>query len=288
MSGIPQREFGRTGRRLSALGIGTYYDPPFVLAAKGIGWRARAPRKIAAYRAAFDRGVNWVDTAEIYGSEPLVGEALRERRRDEIFVATKVFSNHLRAGALERALERSLRRLGTDFVDLYQIHFPSRRVPIRETIRAMEDLVERGKIRHMGVSNFSLAQFRAAQEAARKHEIVSNQVEYSLLVRDPERELLPALAREGRALLAYRALARGRLAARPGRWAGTFAELEATRSGWTPAQVALAWTLSRGSVVFPIVRASRADHVEESLLASERTLAPADLARLDSLSAARA
>jgi diketogulonate reductase-like aldo/keto reductase len=280
---VNRRPFGRTGESWSEIGIGTYYGPAYVLAAKGAGLRIRAERKLRAYATALDAGVNWIDTAEIYGTEPLVGEALRDRRRDEVFVATKVWPNHLRPTALRRALEGSLRRLGTRYVDLYQIHFPSRRVPIRDTVRALERWVEAGLVRHIGVSNFSLAQLREADAAMARYEIVSDQVEYNLLGREIESDLLPALLREGRAVLAYRPLARGRLASPGGPLRRTADGLAARREGRTFAQIALNWVAGRGPTVFPIVRASRADHVREAMGAADWRLDPGDVARLDSV-----
>ncbi|QQG49572.1 MAG: aldo/keto reductase [archaeon] len=149
--------------------MGTYYDPAWIATAF-LGWKRGAAEKVRALSVGFDAGVTMVDTAEIYQSEPLVGKALRGRKRDELFVATKVWSSHLRREAMVRSFERSLRRLGTEYIDLYQVHWPNPGVPIRETMGAMEELVNRGKLRHIGVSNFSLAQIREAQEALPKSE----------------------------------------------------------------------------------------------------------------------
>jgi diketogulonate reductase-like aldo/keto reductase len=115
------KDFGRTGRKVSEIGMGTYYDPLWIATAF-TGWRRGASAKVEAIKTGLDSGITLVDTAEIYRSEPLVARALDGRKRDEIFLATKVWPNHLHRDALVSAFNGSLRRLGTSYVDLYQIH----------------------------------------------------------------------------------------------------------------------------------------------------------------------
>jgi len=110
--------------------MGTYYDPQWIATAKTIGWKRGAASKVEALEAGLDGGMNFIDTAELYGSEPLVARAIKGRKREDLFIATKVWPNHLRRDALVRALENSLKRLETPYVDLYQVHFPNTRVPI--------------------------------------------------------------------------------------------------------------------------------------------------------------
>jgi len=112
-----------------------------------------------------------VDTAEIYGSESLVAKAIRGRRRDELFIATKVWSNHLHRDDVQKSLEKSLRRLGLSYVDLYQIHFPNPGVPIGETMAGMEELVKEGKIINVRVSNFSIQQIKEANALLPKSQL---------------------------------------------------------------------------------------------------------------------
>ena len=127
-----------SGTKVSEVGMGTYYDPQWIATAKTIGWMRGAASKVESLKAGLDGGMNFIDTAELYGSEPLVARAIKGRKREDIFIATKVWPNHLRRDALVRALEKSLKRLETPYVDLYQVHFPNAKVPIAETMGAME------------------------------------------------------------------------------------------------------------------------------------------------------
>src|SRR5215475_7706848 len=140
-------------------------------------------------RAAIDHGATFIDTAEIYGTEPIVAEAIRGRRQ-EIFLSTKAAPRNFRRRDLISAAENSLKRLGTDYIDLYQLHWPNYLVPIAETMAAMEELVAAGKIRFIGVSNFSEREVERAQAALSKNRIVSNQVLYNLVERTIEGGLL--------------------------------------------------------------------------------------------------
>lgn len=250
------KEFGRTGRKVSEVGMGTYYDPAWIATAY-LGWRRGSGTKIEAIRAGLDAGVTLVDTAEIYRSEPLVAKAIAGRRRDEIFLATKVWPSHLHADSLTRAFSRSLERLGTSYIDLYQVHWPNPRVPMIETMTAMERLVREGKLGWIGVSNFNLRQLKEAHSALPRSELVSVQLDYSLVQRSVEEEILPYCDSEKIALLAYYPLGHGKL---PSDDRLTDIGL---RHGKTRAQVALRW-LSDKSLVFPIPRASRAAHVREN------------------------
>jgi diketogulonate reductase-like aldo/keto reductase len=267
------KEFARTGRRVSELGMGTYYDPLWIAAAF-VGWRKDRAAKVEAIGAGLDGGMTLVDTAEIYGSEPLVAEAIRGRKRDEVFLATKVWSNHLHRDDLVRSFGKSLRRLGTSYIDLYQVHWPNPTVPIRETMAAMEELVSQGKLMHIGVSNFNLEQLAEARSAIPKSELSSVQLDYSLIHRAVERDILPYCDREKIALLAYYPLGHGRLVS-DHRLDGV-----SSRHGKTRAQVAIRW-LAQKSQVFPIPRASRRDHVLDDVGASGWELDDQDMAELE-------
>jgi diketogulonate reductase-like aldo/keto reductase len=267
------KEFGRAGVKVSEVGMGTYYDPIWISTAF-FGWRRRKVRKIGAIRCGLEGGMNLIDTAEIYGSEPLIREALSQVNREEVFLATKVWSNHLHGDDLVRSLGRSLSRLGTTYVDLYQVHWPNPHVPIRETMGAMQSLVNDGRVKHVGVSNFGLSQLREANSALPKSEISAVQLDYSLVTRNVERDILPYCQENGIVLLAYYPLGHGRLASSP--------ELNgiAKKYGKTRAQIALRW-LARKNNVFPIPRASTVAHVQEDLGASGWELAAEDVKDLE-------
>ena len=270
-----RKVFGRTGREVSEIGMGTYYDPLWIATAC-LGWRRGAERRVAALRSGLEAGMTLIDTAEIYGSEQLVARAIQGRKRDELFVATKARPGHLHRDALKRALEKSLGRLGLTYVDLYQVHFPDPRVPIRETMAGMEDLIREGKVLHAGVSNFSLDRLREADEALPKSQLASIQMDYSLRNRGVEADILPYCDREGIALMAYYPLAHGKLTS-DSKLATLSAKLGRTRS-----QMALRWLAMKRNV-FPIPRASRQAHVQEDVGASGWELEHDDALELESV-----
>jgi len=267
------KEFAKTGMKVSDIGVGTYYDPLWIATAF-LGWKRGAASKIDAVKTAIEAGVTLVDTAEIYQSEPLVGEAIRNAKRDDLFVATKVWSNHLHGDALTRAFEKSLKRLGLSYIDLYQVHWPNPRVPMRETMSAMEELIAAGKLKHVGVSNFSLEQIKEAQESLRRAELSSVQLDYSLIHRNVEADILPHCDRERIALLAYYPLGHGKLV-RDQRLGDAAVKYQKSK-----AQVALGW-LAKKENVFPIPRASRANHVRENAAAGDFDLSDSDVAELE-------
>jgi diketogulonate reductase-like aldo/keto reductase len=270
---LRQKEFAKTGRKVSEIGMGTYYDPMWIATAF-LGWRRGAAAKVDAIKAGLDAGITLVDTAEIYGSEPLVAKEMAGRRRDEIFLATKVSPIHLRRGALIRSFNKSLSRLGTSYIDLYQVHGPNPTVPISETMAAMEQLIGEGKLLYVGVSNFGLNRLKEAQSALPKSELSSIQPDYSLVNRSVERDILPYCDREKIAVLAYYPLGHGKLT--------SDSRLDSVSSslGKTRAQVALQWLAGKPNV-FPIPRASRAEHVRENAGASGWGLSDLDREELD-------
>lgn len=270
---MKSKTFGRTGRSVSEIGMGTYYDPLWIATAF-VGWRREASRKVEALKTGLAAGVTLVDTAEIYGSEPLVAEAFKDVKREGIFLATKAWSNHLHRDALKKSLEKSLRRLRTTYVDLYQVHFPNRRVPIGETMAAMEDLVRDGKIRHVGVSNFTIEQIKEANASLPKSQLTSVQLSYNLLDRRVEPEILPYCQSESVALMAYFPLAHVKLASNQ-----TLASLGA-KYDKTASQVALRW-LAEKENAFPIPRASSAEHVTEDVNASGWEITSNEAAELE-------
>jgi diketogulonate reductase-like aldo/keto reductase len=267
------KEFGGTGVKVSEIGLGTYYDNLWIATAF-VGWRRGAGAKVGAIRSGLEAGITLVDTAEIYCSEPLVAKALEQVKRDDVFLATKVSPNHLHRDDLVRSLEKSLRRLGVGYVDLYQVHWPNPRVPLGETMGAMEELVRTGKVRYVGVSNFDLERIRKANSALPKSQLSAVQLEYSLINRRAEKEILPYCEANGIAFLAYYPLGHGRLVSSP-RVDGV-----AMKYGKTRSQTALRW-LAGKRMVFPIPRASKVMHVQENAGASGWELAPDDVAQLE-------
>ncbi|MDJ0269218.1 MAG: aldo/keto reductase [Aigarchaeota archaeon] len=203
-------QLGTTGLRISQIGVGTWQ-----FGDKWWGWgRGYGEEEaITAIKEAVAHGVNFIDTAEIYGkgiSEQVVGKAIRNIR-EQVVIATKVWPTHATYNGVIKACERSLKRLRIKMIDLYQVHWPNPIVPIGQTMRAMERLVREGKISYIGVSNFSLKQLIKAQEALKSEQVVSNQVKYNIVERDVERELLPYAEREKITIIAYSPLAQGLL-----------------------------------------------------------------------------
>ena len=252
----------------------------------------------APLRRGVELGAFLIDTAEMYHTEEAVGRAVNGIR-DRVFIATKVLGRHLKYGEVLRAAEQSLHLLDIACIDLYQIHWPNSRVPIGETMRAMEHLVD-GMVRYIGVSNFSVRQLADAQSAMSRHPIVSNQVLYNLQRRGIEQDLLPYCQANGVTIMAYTPLADGALAVPPdsaasgpaggllraaGRVMGRNRQSETLRAvadecGKTPAQVALNWCVSRPNVV-AIPKSNSVARTEENCGASGWRLNPEQLERLD-------
>lgn len=274
------REFGKTKAKVSSIGMGTYFDTSWITSARLFGRREGKEEKIAALRTGIELGVNLIDTAEIYESEPLVAEAIKGYDRSSLFIATKVWPTHLNYDGVLEAAKRSIDRLRCSYIDLYQIHWPNPSVPIKETMSAMEWLVDEGKVRHIGVSNFSLSQLREAEEALSKYEVASNQVEYSLKVRKIESDLLPYCEKRGIVILAYRPIAHGALSRPSGKLKTVVDDISAKYGGKTPAQIALNWLLNTGTIVFPIPRASRPSRVIEDAGAAGWRMEPEDMTKL--------
>ncbi len=256
---------------------------PVPIAAVGQGtWQMEDDPKGAAraLRRGLDLGMTHIDTAEMYGSgevERVVAEAIAGRR-DEVFLATKVLpSNASRKGTLQ-ACERSLQRLGTDVIDLYMIHWPSQ-TPIAETVAAFEELVQKGKIRSYGVSNFDEDELLAAVSAAGKGKIACNQVLYHLNERAVEHAVLPACAAHGVPLVAYSPFGAGDFPAPSSQGGKVLGEI-AARHGVTPHAVALRFLMQHPNVV-TIPKSSRVDHVEANARAGDLTLEESEIARID-------
>jgi diketogulonate reductase-like aldo/keto reductase len=260
-------ELGKTGTMVPEIGVGV--------------WRYGGG--VDPLRKAIKWGASLIDTAEAYGSENVVGEAVRGVR-DQVFIATKVSGNHLRHDEVLKAAEASLRRLDTSVIDLYQIHWPNSMVPIEETMRAMETLVDRGLVRYIGVSNFALEELREAQAAMNKYPIVANQVLYNLNRRQIEEELLPFCQANQITIIAYTPLDSGQLA-KDSKLSShpesvEVLELVAAQVQKTLAQVALNWCISHAGVI-AIPKSDRAGRVAENCQASGWSLSPAQIRLLD-------
>ena len=256
------KELGTTGLKIPEVGLGmwNYHAGPEPL------------------QSGLDAGALFIDTAESYGNESVAAEAMTGRRA-QVFLATKVSSTNFRRPDVLRAADNSLRQLRTDYIDLYQLHSPNDQVPIEETMGAMEELVDAGKVRFIGVSNFSVEQLQHAQQAMRKHRIVSNQVRFSLVDRTIMDALLPYCQAHGVTTIAYSPLARGFqhiLDCDPQDVLSSIAKA----SGRTPVQVALNWCLCQDRVVV-IPKGNSVNHVMENCGASGWRLTSEQCRQLD-------
>ena len=305
---------GATGLEVSRLCLGCM---SFGVPARGSHtWSLDEESSRPILRRALELGVTFFDTANVYSdgtSEEIVGRALKDfARREDVVLATKVHGR-MRPGpnggglsrkAILAEIDASLRRLGTDYVDLYQIHRWDPHTPVAETMEALHDVVKAGKARYLGASSMWAWQFGKAQQMAREHgwtPFVSMQDHYNLLHREEEREMLPLCADQGVGVIPWSPLARGRLArdwdesterASTDEFGKTLyvesdrtivervAEVAAERS--VPrAQVALAWLLASPVVTAPIVGATKMQHLEDAVAAVDVTLSDKELARLE-------
>jgi aryl-alcohol dehydrogenase-like predicted oxidoreductase len=310
------RNLGSCGLRVSVVGLGC----------NNFGGRIGLEESRAVVHKALDLGITLLDTADTYGnrggSEACLGQVLGERRKD-IVLATKfglpMDDAKVLRGASRRyimmAVEASLRRLRTDWIDLYQLHTPDTESPIEETLRALDDLIRHGKVRYAGSSNFAAWQAVEAHWTARHHDLdrfVSCQNEYSLLKRDIEAELAPAMQACGLGLLPYYPLAGGLLTGKyrrevpppsgtrfarmqglaeryltPANWA-IVERLEdfCARRGHGLLDLAFSWLLARRPVASVIAGATRPEQVEQNVRAAGWALTPDDLAEIDRLTGA--
>jgi len=296
-------EFGKSGLKVSTIGIG-------MLQAGGYYGTHDDDECVRAIVRASELGINLVDTAEAYGdghSEEVVGEAMREIGRDKLVIATKVHGRlfatcHLRYRDVLRACEASLNRLGISQIDLYQVHFPNpwEQIPLKETMRAMEELYRSGKIRAIGVSNFAVRDLKEAQDCLRATEIVSNQVQYNLIRREIEEEVVPYCRKENISVLAWGPLEKGALT---GKYTPENTPKDQVRGediifsnrnmpqvmklvsklkeigdvrGKSPGQVALNWLMTHAQTI-PIPGAKRPQQAEENAGAAGWQLSPSEL-----------
>ncbi|SHL10839.1 aldo/keto reductase [Hymenobacter psychrotolerans] len=308
---------GATGLKVSKICLGTMtYGTP----TERWPWALKEEQSRPFIQKALELGINFFDTADVYSngaSEEVVGRALRDfARRDEVVLATKVY-NPMGPGPNQRGLSRkhilsaidaSLKRLGTDYVDLYQIHRWDYDTPIEETLEALHDVVKAGKARYIGASSMFAWQFAQALYLADKHNwtrFVSMQPHYNLVYREEEREMLPLCQDQSIGVIAWSPLARGLLTGGRGKERNEterartdafgkslygrdddFAVADrvteiARERGLPNAQIALAWLLSKPAVTAPIVGASKPGHLEDAVAAVSVQLTPDEIRRLE-------
>jgi diketogulonate reductase-like aldo/keto reductase len=242
---------------------------------------ARRAEAIRAIRRGVELGMSHLDTAEMYGAgevERLLGEAIAPIPRDAIFVASKVLPSNATYKGTVDACERSLRNLGLEHLDLYMLHWPSN-VPLRETMRALGDLVHAGKTRFVGVSNFDVDEMLEARELLGEIPLFCNQVLYHLRERGIEHRLIPAARAAGIAMVAYTPFGRGKFPSATSN-GGTVLGRIAKKRGATPRQVILAF-LTRELNLFTIPKASTVAHVEENAAGGDLILDAQDVAAID-------
>jgi diketogulonate reductase-like aldo/keto reductase len=273
MSGdiMTQRPFGWTGAQVPVIGQGTWM----------IEGSADAERRgIEALRTGIDLGLTHIDTAEMYGSgraEEITGKAIAGRRGD-VFLVSKVLPSNASYEGTLRACERSLKRLDTDHLDLYLLHWESDH-PIGETMRAMERLIDERQIRFAGVSNFDVAEVQAAQSALRHHKLASNQVLYHLGERVIERKLIPYCQQQGIPVVGYTPFGRAKFP-RPESPGGRVLEAIAQHHERTVRQVILNF-LTRSDGVFTIPKAGNLEHTQENGGGSGWALSAEEIAAID-------
>jgi 1-deoxyxylulose-5-phosphate synthase len=317
MSDMNYRNLGHTGLKVSPLCLGCM---TFGVPERGDHpWTLHEAQSRPLIRQAVDAGINFFDTANAYSdgtSEEIVGRALKDfTRRDEVVIATKVFFPLRKApnvGGLSRkaifsSIDASLRRLETDYVDLYQIHRWDYSTPIEETLEALHDVVKSGKARYLGASSMFAWQFSKALHLATQHgwtRFVTMQNHYNLLYREEEREMMPLCTDERIGVLPWSPLARGRLTRA---WDTQTARTQtdeygnklyaatveadrkvveqvaaiATARGVPRAQVALSWMLQKPFISAPIVGASKPQHIDDAVAALQLRLEDAEIAQLE-------
>ena len=255
-----------SGERVSALGQGTWN--------MGNKKRERA-HELAAIRLGLDLGITLIDTAEMYGdgnSEELIAEAI-EGRREEVFLVSKVLPQNATHRGTIKACEGSLRRLKTDRLDLYLLHWREK-LPLEGTLSAFERLVQDGKIRYWGVSNFDVADMEELVELSGGSEVTTNQALYNLTRRGIEFDLMPWCRERKVPIMAYSPIEQGRLLKK------AVLKKIASRHGVTPSQVALAWGLRHDDVI-AIPKAAKPEHVQDNHRALDLRLSKQDFLELD-------
>lgn len=258
------KQLGKTREKIPVIGMGT--------------WEIEdSPEVVRSLLTGLKMGARFIDTAELYGTEPIVAKVLK--KDDDVFVATKALPNHFTYNGIIKACENSLKKLGIKTIDLYQLHWPNPLIPISETMKAMEQLVDDGKIRYIGVSNFSVKRTKQAQDALKKNEIVSNQVIYNPFAREIEKDLIPFCEKEKITVIAYSPFDHGNLFKRKPEIMRVMSEI-AEKHKKTVAQVTLNWLCTRNAVV-AIPKASSVSRTKENVSSLDFTLSKEEIKKID-------
>jgi 2,5-diketo-D-gluconate reductase B len=259
----------KSGRSLHPVGIGTWGLGDYPMSSPG------TVVQVKALEYAFGLGQNHVDTAEIYangGAERVVGQALAGLDRSDLFIASKIWKNHVATGQVAAAVHAILKRLKTDYLDLRYIHMPWFDAPWQQAIPQIDALIDKGLVGHLGVSNFNVQHFNEAQSIA-KHPIAANQIHYSYTHQQELTSQLKAVCQEaGTALVTYLPLEKGALLTNPALRA------VADRHQVSPSQIALAWLLSQN--ILPIPKALGHDHIMQNAASGDVVLTDQDLSEL--------
>jgi len=259
MTSIMERTYQLlSGHNMPILGLGT--------------WELRGGRCESTVREALELGYRHIDTAELYGNEAEIGRAIKGTDRSQLFITSKVSNSNLRSENLAQACGASLDRLGTDYLDLYLVHWPNDKIPIENTMEAMQSLVAEGKVRSIGLSNFDVKRMKDAMSAS-KQPISNNQVEYHPY--RPRKEIPQFCEEQGVTLTAYCPLARGKVLKDK-----TLKQI-GRKYGKSQAQVSLRWLLQKGAVVIP--KASSQEHLKANMDMDDWELSSEDIAAIDAL-----
>ncbi|MFX0020665.1 MAG: aldo/keto reductase [Candidatus Hermodarchaeota archaeon] len=232
----------------------------------------------SAIRKGIELGMTHIDTAELYGwgkAEELLGDIVKEYSRDDLFITSKLFPIHVREKCMKKAAKRSLKRLGIDYLDLYLIHWPSKFISITKEMNVLESLVNEGKTRYIGVSNFSVKQFKIAQESLKKEELVNNQLHINITNQKHIHKSLPYYQRNGITITAYSPLAHSGYTNLKSNLREILEQL-AIKYNSTIQQIAIAWLINHENII-SIPKAFNINHVEDNAKAAEIILSHKDI-----------
>ncbi len=261
------RNFGNSGFKCSAIGMGTYYDMRWIFKTY-FGIYSNRDEKIEAIKTGIENGINLIDTAELYNTEKIIAEAIKDFKRDNLFIATKVFPTHLAPRSLEKAVNRSLKKLNTKYIDLYQIHFPSPFVDLKKTLKRMEKLIDDGKINNIGVSNFSLKMIKDSNNALSKHKLTSVQLDYNIFHKNIEKNgILEYCKKNNIVVMPYFPLGHGKVT--KSYYNQYFDQIRRDIKDIPNANIALSYLISKNDNVFAIPRASNKEHVLQNIKYSD-------------------
>ncbi len=268
------KTLGNTEERIPAIGLGTW-----TIGGTETPDYSRDMEMVDIIAAAIEMGYTLIDTAEYYAAghtEELIGEAIKPIDRSKLFITSKVWPDNLSRKRLHQALKRTLKRLGTDYLDLYLIHWPNEQIPLAESLGAMSESVDAGYVKYIGVSNFDLPLLEKAV-AISKHPIVCNQVLYNVEDRQPQRSLLPYCLRNDVTLVAYSPVRRNIVSDRARRVLSSVAKIHRCSIH----QVMLAWLIAQENVV-TIPKSTDLGHLKDNLASADINLSGAELYQIDS------